>query len=1786
MTCSRRFGRLLQGSSLGLISMLTIVGCGGSESGPRRDTGVDSPVQQPDGGPKLGTATASPALIDFGTVDVGTPSTPQTVTVTVANGPVAISPTITGAGFTISSNTCQPTQQIGSCTIGVKFTPTTTGGASGSLSLGAATTASVSLNGTGNTPGTFSVTPDSVALGPVAVNQATTATITITPQPSIPTISCTPTGADLTAGGTTCSSTGPVTQACTYTFTFKATTAGTKSDTITCTGGGKTTSTQVTATAVTPAQLAIQPSPAAFAATVNTVDTVTLTVVNNGGSATGVLAPTITPAGTPFSVATSDCVALASLAVCHVQVSFSPKTAGNSTGTLTLSDGTVQGTATLNGTAVAASNVAIAPNPSDFGSVVVGASSAATTFTMTNSGGTPTAVLTVSSASTEFVVGNDLCSGNALAASASCTFAVTFTPSSAGSKSANITALQAGGAAAAVAKVTGTATAPQAALLSMAPATLDFGTIGVGTTSAPKVFTVTNSGTGPSGTLSIVKKDSTSSTGGAAQFSYTTTCSAALAANASCQVVVTYAPTLQGNASATITVTDGTVSTPTTAGTVVGSALNGIVPTVSCGTAPIFPDTIVGTTANATCTVTNPATTGSQSTGAITVAVTGDYSVPTAGNTCTASLAPQGTCTFTLTFAPTTKGARTGVLTVSTASGGITNQSISANGLLELELQELTGANCAIVAGVPTNCTAVTTEPYDFTQVSVGSSSPVLTVAAYVRAAAVGSLTVATDQGFATPANFVITGGTCPTSGTTPITAANVSTTNVYCYYTLKFTPQSKTTVTGTLTLTGADNSTDKATVTGTGTGPLTISPAPVAFSTVATGSNATMTVTLSNNSSTLDVSALHVGLTAGTGTGATEFVISNDGITGQTITHGTTRTLTVTFAPTSAGAKAATLTITGTDTAGNEGATAAITGTAGTPAGLTAAITTAIPTTALNGVGMFTVTVTNGGGAASGNIVAAVSSAEFTLTPPTGQSRGTCGNTSTGDTPLTAGATCTINAWFTPTSASGLGVGARTGTLTVSASPGGVAQVALSATPTPELTISPAAIQDFGNALLSTPSATTVTFTVTNNSAATAHPSVASVANVNSLTPSVPADFIISNNTCTGNLQGLGGTCTFVVQMTPSTRGIRYATLVVTDGLTAQTASVDVKGTGQNPANLEFTTATGRDWNFGQVPLNTVSAPVTYTLTNTGDVASGPLAWVLNDVGGANAGKAHQKTADFTWTSATNCPQDVGLAPSASCNLVLTFNPTSCSGTSCTTTTTVDVNLVVTANPGAPTTPPGVPANSGSAALPEIKGSTTAGAGAATLVENSTGKSPYTFPAIGTAASLNATFTFSTTAGATITGITFADANPLPNGVVTSGCPGPGCEFTETDTCGAAVSPNGSCSVNVVWTPTTLPAGTREVVVSVGGTTASAVLVATKPAPVSLAVSPASPYAFGTLIQGQAAATTFTVTNNGGVATSGNLVASATAGKTSDVAIAATGCNAGAPLAAGGSCVLSLTVTPATAETGAQTATVTVVVAGTGGAINVPIVLNWTAVATAQLSLSPSPIDFTGTAISVGAASTVATITITAGTSSIISGPLSISVDDADFTVAAVNPAGAGAIDCSNFTAGLGVNAGGTAVGPCQVYVTFKPTALTPTSKQGNLKVTSTSGASATAVLLGTAKAALSVSPATQAFPTTVANSPVAGPPPHTTQVFTFTNNGLPTTGVLTATVSGTNAAEFVITADTCTSQTLASGATCTVTVRFDPTSAGASKSATLTVSGTPGDSAAAALTGVATST
>ena len=141
------------------------------------------------------------------------------------------------------------------------------------------------------------------------------------------------------------------------------------------------------------------------------------------------------------------------------------------------------------------SSATLTPVAQDFGSVVVGASSAPQVFTFANTGNT---ALTIASLGTtgDFTRTGTTCgaNGSVVAAGTSCTITVVFSPTANGTRTGALLVTSSA--------VTGTALSaaltgsgvPANASVTLTPASAMFGSVGVGASSAAQVFTFANSG--------------------------------------------------------------------------------------------------------------------------------------------------------------------------------------------------------------------------------------------------------------------------------------------------------------------------------------------------------------------------------------------------------------------------------------------------------------------------------------------------------------------------------------------------------------------------------------------------------------------------------------------------------------------------------------------------------------------------------------------------------------------------------------------------------------------------------------------------------------------------------------------------------------------------------------------------------------------------------------------------------------------------------------------------------------------------------------------------------------------------------------------------------------------------------------------------------------------------------------------------------------------------------------------------------------------------------------------
>jgi hypothetical protein len=431
---------------------------------------------------------------------------------------------------------------------------------------------------------------------------------------------------------------------CSVSVSFTPTVVGTRSgaatindntaagvETVTLTGTG--TSALAPAATLNPTSLAFGNqliNTSSTAQTITITSSGTASLVINAISVSGDYSQTNTCGALPVS--------LAPTASCVVSVTFKPTATGSRPGTLTITDNTSAGNATapLSGTGTAPA-ATLNPTSLAFGNQLINTSSTAQTITITSSGA-------VSLIISSITISGDYSQTNTcgalpatLAPTASCVVSVTFKPTATGSRPGTLTITDNASAGNATAPLTGSGTAPAATL---APTSLTFPNQAVSTTSTAQTITVTSSGT-----ASLV----VSAIAISGDYRQTNTCGtlpATLAPATSCVVSVTFAPTVAGTRTGTLTISDNTAAGTETA-LLTGT---GVVPTLTSITVtPANP----ALTLNATQQFTATGTYSDNSTQNLTSSVTwssGNTAVATIGSTGLAVTVAQGTSTITATL--------------------------------------------------------------------------------------------------------------------------------------------------------------------------------------------------------------------------------------------------------------------------------------------------------------------------------------------------------------------------------------------------------------------------------------------------------------------------------------------------------------------------------------------------------------------------------------------------------------------------------------------------------------------------------------------------------------------------------------------------------------------------------------------------------------------------------------------------------------------------------------------------------------------------------------------------------------------------------------------------------------------------------------------------------------------------------------------------------------------------------------------------------------------------------
>lgn len=1664
---NRRYGR----ATLPLVGAALAVSLGGcpGPSPEEADAFVNLPdATVTDAGPRPEADLAfTPLLGSFGDVVIGSSSAAQEFTVrNSGTGPsTALNVSLSGASatsFSIGANSCAGARLDAgdTCTFSITFRPSAEGSASASVTVtDGSHTVIGTLEGNGLTDAGLSISPTPYNFGSVTLGAAgATHTFTVQNTGDSPSgeLLTSITGLDATQfviGADDCAGeTLAAGASCTVEVRYAPSAAGTHSGSLSVTSSpGGTVTAALQGAAVAPASLRLTPTSQSFGSVVTGSSSadVTFTLRNAGGIATGTISQSLTGANaSEFRVVTSTCAGapLDGGDTCTVVVRFSPSSAGTKAASLELTDGTLTASAALDGEGLAPGNITIDPTTRDFGTSAVGTAIGATTFTIRNSGSTPTGVLTAAVAGANpadfpFVGSGDGCSGSTLAAGATCTVAVQFQPSAAGPRGATLR-VQGTPGGSVTAALSGTGEA--AAAIRVAPTSVDFGSVATGRSSSDRSFTISNAGTASTSVPTVELRGVQ-----ATQFSIVSNgCTSALAGGTDCTVTVRFSPTSLGLKTATLNVsaTTGGSGSADISGTGITPAALSINPTTSS-----FGNVVETESATRTFTLSNS---GADTTGTLTAGISGaaasDFTI--VANTCT-TLTSSASCQIDVRFAPSTQGLRAATLTVSGSPGGTVTAALDGTGTPDIEITPATG------------------DSFDFGDVRVGDSASMDYRITNRTSRELTSFAITSPSAAPTTSEFVRANRPLFTACGASL-AAGAS-----CWVRVTFSPTGSAGPRSVaLSATGSGGSSETQTLMGNavgavrftqwqiGTGPSSTT-FPAAFGNRTIGGYTDVVLTVRNDNSTpsprISTSASFSG----------DMSIQADGCTGRTLTGsgpGRTCTITVRFYPRTAAAASGTVTI----SYGSNSASAEITGTGIPGASLVVTGSGDFGTVLGRTSQTRTFTVTNPGAVpTSSNLAFSLPGAPTGYTIVTGTGGGTCVTSA----PLAAGASCTIVVRFDALPAYNVLTGfSYDGTLAVSAgSPS--ANTALTARVGAHLAVTPAT-GSFATGAGTTSAAQT--FTVRNNG------STATAAIAVSLGGADPATFT-SSHACT--TLPAGGTCTVTVDYRPSSSsgGSNHAaTLAVSEGGIgsgqAGYASAALTGQSRRPANLEATlpyTTSGSPFDFGSVLVGSNSGLASFTFRNPGDFATGTLSLTV---------PAH-------FAVGTNGCSGT-LAAGASCTVTLRFSP-SASGSQSGSLTLRQGTVL-------------------SASHPVI------GTGLSSAQALSISPSPYYFgeSPVGTARPAQ-TFT-----------VTNTSASAVALGTAPS-CAGGACgSFTiSAGTCTGSLAAGANCTFSATFNPDATGlrqgslgwSGSGTVPVSGIGLTAAALALST------------GIHAFGDQVVGTTSTPfVFTITNTGGVPTTATPTAALGGADPGQFAIGASTCSGA--LAGGASCTFEVTFRPTAAGNRAATFTVT------AGSLSQTATLSGRGLAAALLGISPSAPQTCADHYAGGSfACTSYTVSNNGGS---------------DATNLSLALTGDFAFGSSTCTVGGSLAPSGT----CTVAVLHTP--QTVGADSGTLTVGATGIASVTGTISSAGISALTSSAAPTGW-----TAPIDG---SSFQTITITNQSASTvaTGVLTAAISGTNAADFDIEANTCLGVSLAAGGTCSITVRFVPPALGA-RTATLTV-------------------
>ena len=661
------------------------------------------------------TASLTPTSLSFATQVLGTTSAAQNLTLTNSGAAAmnisALTLGGTNAGDFARAGTCAvgtPVAAGASCTISISFTPAAAGARSATISVASNAgngTVSASLSGTGSASAVPAVNPASLNFGSILVGSTSAAqSVTVSNTGTAPlTLGAIGTGGStvFTVSGGTCANGGTVaagTGSCTVQVSFTPAAGGAASGTLTIAhnASGSPLTVALAGTGSTPSGpiASLSPTTLAFSQVVGVASAPQAVTLSNTGTAALSLSSIALAGGAAADYtidSSSTCTAGGSVAAggsCSVNLVFTPSATGSRAASLSIvhNDSTHSpSTASLNGTGTATARGALSSNSNtlSFAAQSQGTTSSAKTLTLSNTG---SAALTINTLSLGGANAGDYLrgsgagactAGTALAVGASCTVSISFAPTVAsGTRTASLTA-GAGTAGTVTVSLSGTAAPAAAPILSLGATSLDFGSVSVGSSSATKTTSLSNTGSAPLNLASLVASP--------AVFALSHDCPATLAIGASCTLSLVYTPTAAGASTGSVAIASNAASSPDS----IALTGNGVAPAPAAlgwiGSSNLsFPDTATGAQSSplALTLVNGGASPAALQSFQFAGPAAAEFSLDPS-STCTAggSLAGGSSCTLQVVFAPAAAGVRSATLAVASNATPPPAATLSGNGV-------------------------------------------------------------------------------------------------------------------------------------------------------------------------------------------------------------------------------------------------------------------------------------------------------------------------------------------------------------------------------------------------------------------------------------------------------------------------------------------------------------------------------------------------------------------------------------------------------------------------------------------------------------------------------------------------------------------------------------------------------------------------------------------------------------------------------------------------------------------------------------------------------------------------------------------------------------------------------------------------------------------------------------------------------------------------------------------------------------------------------------------------